>query len=160
MSPPVDTDCVKCGEFPGTEVSSNNGYAVCDDCFMAENGRSANMMVSRLRQMISEGLSDNVGTLLPTLNCLQEEEAEYSIREFIETPTTNLECLGSSGGGMMAYYIYRHDDGALYTFWYSGYANETNQITGLEVYYPPMDIDEDEPISREPSYDDLMEVEI
>jgi len=146
MSPPVDTDCGKCGEFPGTEVSYNNGYTVCDACFIDENVSYTNNIIYRLRQAISEGLSDINRTLLPTLNCLQEEEAECSIREFINNPTTNLECMGSSGGGRMAYYIYRHDDGVLYTFWSIWYANDTNSITGLAVYYPPMEIDEDDPM--------------
>lgn len=139
MSPPVDTDCGKCGE-----VSYNNGYAVCDACFIDENVRYTNNIIYRLRQAISEGLSDIDRTLLPTLNCLREKDAEYSIREFIDNPTTNLGCVGSSGGGMMTYYIYRHDNGVLYTFWYI--AHQMKPITGLAVYYPQMDIDEDEPM--------------
>lgn len=156
MSPPVDNECERCGTFPGMVESPTDGYAICEQCFQAEVHLSENQqeinMISRVRNAIADGMINDAQVLLPTLNCSQEEYANEMIDEFINNTESRMECIGSSGGGMCRYFIYRHDDGELYTYWETGFDHNLTPLIGLTTYNAPMDMNGGR-LSREPSFD-------
>jgi len=96
-------------------------------------------MLSLLKERI-DTRSFWAGGIEPQLGGKEHEESCRIQNEFIENTELRLSIFGCSGWGTRQHFIYRHDDGKLYTFCVKGFAETIEDITFLhEVNLDPVD---------------------
>ena len=77
----------------------------------------------------------------PQLGGREQEESCRIQNEFIENTQLRLAIFGCSGWGTRQHYIYRHDNGKLYTFCAKGFVETVEDISFLhEVNLDPVDV--------------------
>ncbi len=76
------------------------------------------------------------GGLMPQLSGRDQESACVITDDFIANTEKTMECFGTTSWGMRQHFIYRHNDGKLYTFCVSNYMEEVGEINFLRSFDP------------------------
>jgi hypothetical protein len=99
-------------------------------------------MFALLKARIDKG-DMYTGGLMPQLSSRDQEAACVITDEFIDHDEKTMECFGTTSWGMRQHFIYRHDDGKIYTFCVSGYMEEVGEINFLCRFNPVYEDDLD-----------------
>ena len=89
-------------------------------------------MVAFLKELINTGKMYE-GGLIPQLSCRDQTGACEIHNEFIANTELKLACFGTTSWGRRQHYIYRHDDGRLFTFCVSGGLETISDIDYLSL---------------------------
>ena len=89
-------------------------------------------MFAFLKELINTGKMYE-GGLIPQLSCRDQTEACEIQNEFIANTEEKLACFGTTSWGRRQHYIYRHDDGRLFTFCVSGGLETISDIDYLSL---------------------------
>jgi len=83
------------------------------------------------------------GCLMPQLSGRDQEYAYDIQNEFIANTEKTMECFGTTNWGMRQHFIYRHNDGKIYTFCVSSHEAKAGDIDYLCRFNPVYEDDFD-----------------
>ncbi len=99
-------------------------------------------MFAMLKDLINMGKMYE-GGLRPQLSCRDQTESCIIQNDFIANTELKLACFGTTSWGKRQHYIYRHDDGRLFTFCVSGELESVSDIDYLSLVDMTPDVIED-----------------
>ena len=134
----MSENCYMCEKDIGTSICPNTEKSICDPCLRINSQDETCAYCDTFKLLKEKIARQEFGGLEPSLSCRDEVYAMEIKNAFVLNNEKRMEQFGSTGWGRRQHYIYRDDDGELYTFCVSGYINDLRDIQCLKQYEIPI----------------------